>query len=163
MKLKGKLKKHLVILAFISLLLLGFGGLFPQPASAEANLALNKTVAVSFAQQGNPGSNAVDGNGTTRWASESEDPSWIYVDLGATYSISHVKLYWETAYGKSYKIQVSNDHSNWTDVYSTTSGDGGLDDITFTTVNTRYVRMYGTERGTQWGYSLYEFEVYGGD
>jgi hypothetical protein len=25
----------------------------------------------------------------------------------------------------------------------------------------RYVRMYGTERGTPYGYSLYEFKVYG--
>lgn len=25
----------------------------------------------------------------------------------------------------------------------------------------RYVRMYGTQRATEWGYSLYEFEVYG--
>ncbi|WP_251037443.1 discoidin domain-containing protein [Paenibacillus albidus] len=25
----------------------------------------------------------------------------------------------------------------------------------------RYVRMYGTERATQYGYSLWEFEVYG--
>ena len=34
MKLKGKLKKSLVILVSMSLLLLGFGGLFPQPVSA---------------------------------------------------------------------------------------------------------------------------------
>ena len=34
MKLKGKLKKSLVILVSISLLLFGFGGLFPQPVSA---------------------------------------------------------------------------------------------------------------------------------
>jgi hypothetical protein len=26
----------------------------------------------------------------------------------------------------------------------------------------RYVRMYGTERGTPYGYSLFEFKVYAG-
>ena len=163
MKLKGKLKKHLVILVSLSLLLIGFGGIFPQPVSADTNLALNKTVTVSSIQPGYPGSNAVDGNGSTRWGSnfDIETVSWIYVDLGTTCSISHVKLYWDIAYGSSYKIQVSDDHLNWTDVYSTTSGNGGLDDITFTTVNTRYVRMYGTVRGSQWGYSIYEFEIYG--
>src|SRR3954453_15294871 len=67
---------------------------------------------------------AVDGNGSTRWSSGFSDPQWIQVDLGQTYNVTHVKLNWETAYGKAYKIQVSNDGTNWTDAYSTTSGDG---------------------------------------
>ena len=81
------------------------------------------------------------------------------MDLGATSSISQVLLNWETAYGKEYEIQVSGDGANWTTVYSTTTGDGGIDDLDVSGVG-RYVRMYGTQRGTQWGYSLWEFEVY---
>jgi hypothetical protein len=68
--------------------------------------------------------------------------------------IDEVLLNWETAYGKSYQIQVSNDASTWTNVYSTTTGDGGIDDISFAAVNARYVRMDGTLRGTVYGYSL---------
>ena len=63
--------------------------------------------------------------------------------------------------GKSYQIQVSSNATSWATVYSTTAGDGGLDEITFATASARYVRMYGIQRGTQWGYSLWEFEVYG--
>ena len=73
--------------------------------------------------------NAVDGNFTTRWATDWTDPQWIQVDLGAVTAIHHVQLAWESAYGKAYQIQTSNDGTNWTTVYSTTTGDGGFDDI----------------------------------
>jgi polygalacturonase len=76
-------------------------------------------------------------------------------------NLAEVKLYWEAAYGKSYQIQVSDDASQWTDEYSTTNGKGGIETVTFNEVNARYVRMYGTERATKYGYSLWELEVYG--
>ncbi len=132
-------------------------------SGTTTNFALNK-IATSSSNQDPAWSaeNVVDGSASTRWASEFSDPQWITVDLGQTQHINRVKLNWELAYGKGYKIQVSNDASNWTDVYTTTKGDGGIDDIFFTAVNARYVRMYGTERAYSfYGYSLYEFEVYG--
>lgn len=105
---------------------------------------------------------AFDGNTSTRWASvEGHDPEWITVDLGATRSITRVKLNWEAAYGRSYKIQTSATGSTWTDVYSTTNGNGAIDDLTGLTGAGRYVRMHGTARGTSYGYSLWAFEVYG--
>ncbi|WP_214104804.1 cellulase family glycosylhydrolase [Acrocarpospora catenulata] len=104
---------------------------------------------------------AVDGNTATRWASaEGSDPQWIRIDLGGSYAVSRVRLNWEVAYGKAYRIEVSPDGSNWTSIYSTSTSDGGIDDLTASGTG-RYVRMYGTARGTQWGYSLWEFEVYG--
>ena len=135
-------------------------------ATTGTNLALNKTgTASSLEAATHPANHAFDGNTTTtRWASiEDVDPQWIYVDLGATYSINRVKLLWENAYAKSYTIAVSqNNAGDWTDVYSTTTGDGTTDDITTLTPATgRYVRVTGTARGTEYGYSLYEFEVYG--
>jgi len=84
------------------------------------------------------------------------------VDLGSVYTINRVVLRWETAYGRSYKIQISNDASTWLDAYSTTTGDEGVDDIALEApVSGRYVRLLGTQRGTMYGYSLWEFEVYG--
>ncbi|MFH1784759.1 MAG: discoidin domain-containing protein [bacterium] len=126
------------------------------------NLALHKA-AVSSSNDGfaGPASDVTDGNTQTRWASAWSDPQWIYVDLEATYSIDQVVLNWESAYGRAYNIDISYDASNWTSVYSTTSGNGGVDTITFTPTDARYVRMYGTQRATEWGYSLWEFEVYG--
>ncbi len=104
---------------------------------------------------------AIDNDPSTRWSSQFSDPQWICLDLGTSVKFNRAILHWEAAYAKSYKIQVSNDNSNWTDVYYTTTGDGGVDEIKLTPVSARYVRMYGTERKLiDAGYSLYEFAVY---
>jgi hypothetical protein len=157
------MKKVLILLTAILAMAVIYQGLNLRPVNAvDVNLALNKTATASSTDDATnrPAGKAVDGNATTRWSSAYSDPQWIYVDLGSTQTINHVKLNWEVAYGSSYKIQVSNDASTWTDAYSTTTGDGGIDDFTFTAASGRYVRMYGTVRATQYGYSLYEFEIY---
>jgi glucose/arabinose dehydrogenase len=107
-----------------------------------------------------PASNAVDGNTGTRWSSAFGDPQWITVDLGATAQIDQVKLAWEAAYAKAYQIQVSPDNATWTSVYTTSTGAGGTETLTLSGSG-RYVRMLGSQRATQWGYSLFEFQVFG--
>jgi F5/8 type C domain len=134
------------------------------PAIPGTNVALGKTATASTYQPtGTNGpqlpSYAVDGNWSTRWASEWLATAWIQVDLGAVTAINHVELGWEAAYARSYQIQTSNDGTNWSTVYSTASGDGGFDEINLN-VSARYVRMNGTERATTYGYSLWEFGVY---
>lgn len=124
------------------------------------NVALNKNVTASSAEAPDlEGQGAVDGVYITRWSSQGADPQWISVDLGLSYGIARVILNWEAAYAKSYKIQTSNDGVSWKDVYSTASGNGGVDDIPLA-ATARYIRMHGTQRGTPWGYSLFEFCVY---
>lgn len=134
------------------------------PAGCGAtNVALNRPATSSSNENAGLTPNlAVDGNTGTRWSSAFSDPQWIQVDLGSTLSICHVRLIWEAAYGRSYQIQVSNDATNWTTIYATTTGDGGTDDLTGLSGSGRYVRMYGTARATGYGYSLWEFEVYSG-
>jgi exo-beta-1,3-glucanase (GH17 family) len=104
--------------------------------------------------------NATDGNAGTRWASAFTDPQWLRVDLGATATITSVQLQWEAAYGKAYQIQTSPDGTTWTPVYSTTTGAGGTETLTVNGSG-RYVRLYGTARPGGYGYSLFEFKVYG--
>jgi chitosanase len=106
--------------------------------------------------------NAVDGKTKTRWASkEGADPQWVAVDLGARHSVTRATLNWEAAYARAYKVEVSPDGNAWTPIYSTATGDGGTDELTGLSGSGRYVRMYGTKRATQYGYSLFEFQVYG--
>jgi hypothetical protein len=82
------------------------------------------------------------------------------VDLGAATEIDRAILKWHTDYGKAFKIQVSTDATTWTDVYSTTIGATySVTDVTFSKTTARYVRMYGTQRGTTNGYSLFAFMV----
>jgi len=135
-------------------------GLISQPAFAQNLLSQGKTTVASSQETGLNSSAAVDGNTGTRWGSNFADAEWIYVDLGTASTINRVVLNWETAYGRSYQIQVSDNASNWTTVYSTTTGDGGIDDITLSGTG-RYVRMNGVTRATGYGYSLWEFQVYG--
>jgi hypothetical protein len=132
--------------------------------NTTTNLALNKPVTVSSNQDAIafPPAAAVDGNLGTRWSSAAADPQWIYVDLGGNYNINRVKLVWEAAYGKDYKIQVSGSTSGpWTDIKTVTGNTTLTNDWTGLSGTGKYVRMSGTARGTVYGYSLYEFEVYG--
>jgi glucose/arabinose dehydrogenase len=134
----------------------------PTPSGTSSNLALGRPATASSVEgAGFEAGMAVDGNATSRWASaEGVDPQWIYVDLGSSRSINRVVLRWEAAFGSAYTIATSNDASNWTTIHTTTAGDGGVDDLTVSGTG-RYVRMHGTARGTAWGYSLFEYEVWG--
>ncbi|WP_425331861.1 cellulase family glycosylhydrolase [Paenibacillus sonchi] len=133
----------------------------PMEASAAANIAANKTATASSSEDSTKTPDkAIDGNASTRWSSNYSDPQWISIDLGSVNNVNGVMLNWEVAFGKAYQIQVSTDNSKWTTVYSTTTGDGGIDNISFAATSARYVRMYGTHRATEYGYSLWDFEVY---
>lgn len=102
---------------------------------------------------------AFDGDVNTRWGSAFSDPQWLMRYFGTDTVINRVTLHWEAAYGKAYDIQMSNDGRNWTTLSSAANGDGGVDVVNFSPVSARYVRLYGTERGTPYGYSLWEMET----
>ena len=125
-------------------------------------LSQGRPVTASSVQPGSTwvAANAVDGNTGTRWSSDFSDPQWLEVDLGAAHPITKVVLDWETAYAVAFQIQVSDDGTTWTDIYSTTTGTGGSQTLQVSGTG-RYVRMYGTQRATQWGYSLWEFQIFG--
>lgn len=133
-----------------------------QAKSDNINLALNKPVTASSVEPGTAfsGANIVDGKSATRWSSDYNDNQSISVDLGAVYNINRVKLHWEVSYGKAYTIQVSTDGETWTEAFSETGGNGEIDNISFPAVDARYVKVNGTERATNNGYSLWELEVY---
>ena len=116
--------------------------------------------ASSTESAGFPAQAAVDGNAGSRWSSAFSDPQWLQVDLGSAASISRVVLQWEAAFATSFEFQTSADASTWTTIYRTSDGPGGTQAINVTGSG-RYVRIYGTARATRYGYSLWEFQVYG--
>lgn len=135
---------------------------FVKDPNAPELLSRGKTVKASSVEgEGLSPLNTVDGNPGTRWASEFSDPQWIYVDLRKIYTIRAVRLKWETAYGRLYEIQVSNDARNWRTIKSIEDNVGQTRNIWLKETRARYVRIYGTARATQWGYSILEFEVFG--
>ena len=130
-------------------------------AAAETPLSQGRTATASTAESaGTPASGAVDGDTGTRWSSAASDDQWLQVDLGATASVTRVVLNWEAAYGRDYKIQFSGNGSGWTDARTVTGSDGGVDTVDVSG-QARYVRMQGLDRATEWGYSLWEFQVFG--
>jgi hypothetical protein len=130
----------------------GTGALLSQGKAATASSTETVFVAAS----------AVDGDPGTRWGSAFSNSEWIYVDLGATATITRVVLDWEAAFATGYQIQTAASAAGpWTTVFATTTGDGGIDDLALSGTG-RFVRMNATQRAlTNFGYSLWEFQVYG--
>lgn len=149
----------------------------------DVNIALNKPSTAS-SERKNPVTGfvleskyAFDGstenrgdNFQSRWVSATRkdnpgvnvDSQYIQVDLEDVYNISKVVLNWEGACGKEYKIQVSDDGQTWTDISHVTDGKAGIKEFTYeNSAVGRYVRMLGIVPVGQYGYSLWEFEVYG--
>lgn len=146
-------------------------------AEVKVNIALNKP-AYSSSQKSDSfkASNANDGNISTRWGSDynsnTNDPfdkeEWLMIDLEDTYILDQIVLHWQSAYAKQYRIQISNDGKDFTDVKVVSDGKGDEEIIDFEGVNGRYLRIYcneavPSEDSWKWnyGYSLFEVEAYG--
>lgn len=125
------------------------------------NLARGKTATASSVEIADrAASRVLDGDEGTRWSSERTDDQWISIDLGIPRQIGSVRLDWEAAYAREYKIQTSNDEKTWADAVTVTDGKGGVDIREFAPVTARYVRILGLKRATDYGYSLWEIGVY---
>jgi beta-glucanase (GH16 family) len=138
----------------------------PRPTDAATcsptDVARGRPVTASSLEDARtPPEFAVDGKEGTRWASAWGDPQWFQVDLGAKTSICQVRLVWEKAYATGYDIQVSDDASGWTTVYSTTTGKGGDEHVGLVATG-RYLRILLRARATGYGYSLWTVEVRAG-
>ncbi|MDR2583901.1 MAG: discoidin domain-containing protein [Fibromonadaceae bacterium] len=133
------------------------------------NLALSGTATASRSEGSFTPGKAIDGStaSDSRWSSyqsgAENDNQWIIVDLGSTYKVNKVILNWEAAYGKSYRIEVSTEGSSWTTVANITNNtSAGIKEHSIAPRDARFVRMFGVERGNEYGgFSLYEFEIYG--
>ncbi len=130
------------------------------PRETAPDLALGKRAFASSGQDGEHAARlAFDNSIKTRWQAASRDDEWLAVDLGSPQTIGRVKLNWEVAGATAYRIEVSDDGENWRSVYSTDNSQGETEDISFAPVRARYVRMFGVKRSTDFGFSLYDFEV----
>ena len=155
----------MTVLAAIALVISALVAGFAVPKASAAscgttNIALHQPTTASSVQGASwPASNATDGSLSTRWSSAFSDPQWLEVDLGSAQPICQVAIHWEAAYAKAFQIQTSSDNSTWTTIYSTTTGTGGTQTLSVSGSG-RYIRMYGTVRATQYGYSIYELQAY---
>ncbi|TRX65715.1 glycoside hydrolase family 3 C-terminal domain-containing protein [Carboxylicivirga sp. M1479] len=130
---------------------------------SNVNLAYKKPCVASSSEASDLGGDkAVDGSLNTRWSSAFMDPQTLTVDLQGLYDVSTVVINWETAHALAYKIEMSVDGTTWTPFANESNSNGGKDVHQQEPVITaRYVRLTGTRRATEWGYSIYELEVFG--
>jgi len=107
---------------------------------------------------------AADNDFTTRWDSNhDEKESWLMFDFGLAREINMIVIAWETAVAQRYKIQVSQDGKRWTTAYANNQGEPGFHIVKFAThLRARYIRLYCMNKvDDDWGYSVYEFAVFG--
>ena len=107
--------------------------------------------------------NLIDGKLKTRWSSEFSDPQWIILDLGRAVNVSDIRLTWENAYAKKYNIEFSTDKSTWQKISSNSKCEGKVEEITDINKQARYIKLNLHKRATEWGYSLWEIEIFSSD
>lgn len=90
-----------------------------------------------------------------------EDPQTWSMDLGRSYEIDKVVLYWENAAAKKYKIYVSENKTDWMEVASEEAGEKGRFKYDFAPTNARYVKIELEERTMEiYGYCMYELQIF---
>ena len=99
----------------------------------------------------------------TRWGSDYSDNQWLKITLDTIHSVAKVVIYWEAASAKRYKIITSSNNIKWDTVYYESSGDGEMDIVFFKPTQTKYIQLLGIEGNTQWGFSIWELEIYSTD
>ncbi|MDE5722361.1 MAG: discoidin domain-containing protein [Clostridia bacterium] len=112
----------------------------------------------------NKAGNAVDGDMTTRWESKhGNDGEWLEIELSELTEIYQMKIFWEAASASEYKVSFSETgEDDWVEVLNASySGGARTDTFTPTTVmNVKYIRIQGVKRATDYGYSIYEVEIF---
>ena len=90
-----------------------------------------------------------------------EDPQTWSIDLGRSYEIDKIVLYWENAVAKKYKIYVSENKTDWMEVASEEAGEKGRFKYDFAPTNARYVKIELEERTMEiYGYCMYEWQIF---
>lgn len=129
-------------------------------AASPANLAREATATASSLEgDTRPAMHAIDADLQTRWASAHKDDQWLQLSWPEPLSASELALIWESAYGKRYDVQLSDDGNAWTTVATVQDGKGGCQRIQLPQTPFRHLRLLLHERGTAWGFSLHELTL----
>lgn len=133
---------------------------------AQENIALARPVTASISLGTNSPGNLNDGKLNSRWEStHGADNQWVQIDLGDVYDLTSSKVVWEGAAASQYQVMVSPDSKEWRSIGQNSDKQAPRTDIfNFTEENrkeVRYIRLDLQTRTTIYGFSIYEWEVYG--
>lgn len=107
-----------------------------------------------------PASAASDGDPETRWSSPAEDGAWWQTELPQPVRLGQVVLSWQDAYASAYRVQTSADGRTWRTAATVREGRGGRESVRMDAKDTRFIRVQGDARATEYGYSLWSVEAY---
>lgn len=131
------------------------------PRTAGPDLARTATASSSGDETPDfPASAASDGDPGTRWSSPVEDGAWWQAELPRPVRLGQVVLHWQDAYASRYRVQVSADGRTWRTAATVREGGGGRESVRMDAKDTRFIRVQGDARATQYGYSLWSVEAY---
>lgn len=104
---------------------------------------------------------ATDGDRGTAWSSARDgEDEWIQVDLGEVTEVDEVLVRWTPDYAHVYRVEVSTDGDEYTEVASAGAIDATGVRTRFEPVDARYVRLALDERATQRAaFALTDLEV----
>ena len=127
------------------------------------DLARGRPVTVSSEENaGLKGVNLTDGDEKTRWGSAHSDAAMTAtVDLGETAALYGVRLNWEASHASKYVLEGSVDGRAWTALGGERTGRAGEQRLALAGEKARFVRMRALEKNSQYGVSLWSFNVYG--
>jgi len=134
----------------------------PAPSS---NLALNKTITASGTDPISMPTRCNDGNQVSFWrsntVSNASPTAWLRVELGSSpVTVARVVIRWNQNYfAPQFDIQVSNDGVTFTTVRTNNAGTAAVQDMSFSPVQTRYVRALLRKQNLS-SYRLVELEAY---
>ncbi|MGW1013639.1 beta-N-acetylglucosaminidase domain-containing protein [Streptomyces termitum] len=107
-----------------------------------------------------PAALAADGDPETRWSSPVDDGAWLQLELAAPARVGQVVLNWQDAHPSRYRVRVSADGRTWRTAATVADGRGGRESVRMDEADTRFVRVQGEKRATEYGYSLWSVEAY---
>jgi len=137
----------------------------PTTPPSEIELTPGGSAVTASTNDGNLPANTVDGSLATRWSGNG-DGAWIQYDLGATQTVTSVKIAVYNGNGRQnrFDIQVGDSSSGpWTNVLTNalTNTTTALERYDVTDANGRYVRYVGHMSNVGTFNSLTEVEVWG--
>ena len=152
---------------------------YTQIISPAGGAKLTTTGSSSYSySSGNRPSYTTDGKTSTRWTSSFTpstgktgfgiDSTWIRWDLGSLKTVSYINIAWYQGTSKttSFKLEISNDGTTWTELRARANSTGttaSLQKYDFTDATGRYVRLvsYGNNSSSPTSTNITEIEIYG--
>ncbi|MEJ7604393.1 MAG: discoidin domain-containing protein [Kofleriaceae bacterium] len=166
----SSVSRYVTLLAFFTACIDDDRSLEPALAEVAAEASCSdllpiSSVAVSGAQTGNPGTNAIDGNLATRWSHDVIGAT-LTADLGSLKGICSASIAWYNGATRTsaFTVEVSKTGATWDEVVDRSSSGttAGFESYAFTPRDGRYLRLKVFGNSTSNWASVSELRVTGG-